>query len=100
MLFEHLDLLGAGDLLLMDRSYPCRWLVALLNKHRISFCMRVEKAGNAGLTYVRDFPRSGLKSKLLPLPRPTITIPRTTKVTPKRRPSWYATPTPPGKCAS
>jgi hypothetical protein len=24
MLFEHLDLLGTGDLLLMDRGYPCR----------------------------------------------------------------------------
>ena len=29
MLFEHLDLLSSGDLLLMDRGYPCCWLVSV-----------------------------------------------------------------------
>lgn len=70
MLFEHLDLLGAGDLLLVDPGYPCRWLVALPNKRRIGFCMRVEKAGNAGFACARDFLRSGLQEKIVTLAAP------------------------------
>jgi hypothetical protein len=70
MLFEHLDLLGSGDLLLMDRGYPCRWLVALLNHRGIGFCMRVEKAGNSGFACVRDFLRSGLREQIVTLPAP------------------------------
>ncbi len=58
-LFQHLDRLSGGDLLLMDRGYPSRWLVAVLNARGIAFCMRVEKAGNAGFACVRDFLRSG-----------------------------------------
>lgn len=56
MLFGHLDRLCSSDLLLLDRGYPCRWLVAVLNQREIPFCMRVEKSGNAGFTCVRDFP--------------------------------------------
>ena len=70
MLFEHLDLLGSGDLLLMDRGYPCRWLASLLNHRGISFCMRVEKAGNSGFSCVRDFLRSGLQEQIVTLPAP------------------------------
>ena len=70
MLFEHLDLLGAGDLLLMDRGYPCRWLVALLNHRGIGFCMRVEKAGNSGFACVRDFLRSDQQEQIVTLPAP------------------------------
>ena len=70
MLFEHLNLLGTGDLLLMDRGYPCRWLVALLNHRGIGFCMRVEKAGNSGFACVRDFLRSGLTEKIVTLAAP------------------------------
>jgi hypothetical protein len=44
MLFQHLDLFTSDDVLLMDRGYPCRRLVALLNRRGIGFCMRVEKA--------------------------------------------------------
>lgn len=32
MLFQHIDLLTGDDMLLMERGYPCRWLVALLNQ--------------------------------------------------------------------
>ena len=45
MLFEHLDRLCGTDLLLLERGYPARWLVAALNQRAIPFCMRVEKAG-------------------------------------------------------
>lgn len=70
MLFEHLDLLGTDDLLLMDRGYPCRWLVALLNHRGIGFCMRVEKAGNSDFACVRDFLRSGLPEQIITLAAP------------------------------
>ncbi|PWF39892.1 hypothetical protein C7C56_026515 [Massilia glaciei] len=70
MLFQHLDLLGCGDPLLMDRGYPCRWLVALLNHRGIRFCMRVEKEGNSGFASVRDFLRSGLQEQIVTLGAP------------------------------
>lgn len=70
MLFEHLDRLSNSDVLLMDRGYPCRWLVALLNRRDIGFCMRVEKAGNGGFACVRDFLRSGLHEQIATLPAP------------------------------
>jgi hypothetical protein len=60
MLFQHLDRIASTDLLLLDRGYPARWLVTVLNAQRISFCMRVEKSGNAGFACVGDFLRSGL----------------------------------------
>ena len=67
MLFEHLDRLSSSDLLLLDRGYPCRWLVAVLNQRNIPFCMRVEKSGNSGFACVRDFLRSGLLEQVVTL---------------------------------
>lgn len=70
MLFEHLDRLSAQDLLLLDRGYPCRWLPALLTQRGISFCLRVEKAGNGGFACVREFLRSGLTEQVVQLRAP------------------------------
>jgi hypothetical protein len=70
MLFEHLDRLNETDLLVLDRGYPCRWLVALLNARRIRFCMRVERSGQGGFACVRAFLRSGLEQRLVTLARP------------------------------
>ena len=67
MLFEHLDRLSSDDLLLLDRGYPGRWLVAALNQRTIAFCMRVEKSGTSGFTCVREFLRSGLLEQLVTL---------------------------------
>jgi hypothetical protein len=67
MLFEHLDRLSSSDLLLLDRGYPCRWLVAVLNQREIPFCMRVEKTANSGFSCVRDFMRSGLSEQIVTL---------------------------------
>ena len=67
MLFEHLDRLCSSDLLLLDRGYPSRWLVAVLNQRAIPFCMRVEKSGNTGFTCVRDFLRGGLAEQIVTL---------------------------------
>jgi len=70
MLFEHLERLGPEDLLLLDRGYPCRWLVASLNQRGIGFCMRVELGGESGFTCVRQFRRSGLSEQIVNLPAP------------------------------
>ncbi len=70
MLSQHLDRLSGGDLLLMDRGYPSRWLVAALNARGVSFCMRVEKAGNAGFACVRDFLRSDDAERIVTLAPP------------------------------
>ena len=70
MLFQHLEHLSSTDLLLLDRGYPARWLVAVLNARCISFCMRVEKSGNAGFACVRDFLRSGLSEQIVMLRAP------------------------------
>lgn len=70
MLFQHLDRLGPGDLLLMDRGYPCRWLPAALSRRGVGFCMRVERAGNAGFACVREFLRSGLTEAIVTLKAP------------------------------
>lgn len=59
MLFEHLAHLGGGDLLLLDRGYAARWLVAVLNRLGIHFCMRVDQQGAGGFASVRNFLRSG-----------------------------------------
>ena len=67
MLFEHLDRLSSTDLLLLDRGYPGRWLVAVLNGRAIPFCMRVEKSGNSGFTCVRDFLHRGLSEQVVTL---------------------------------
>jgi hypothetical protein len=56
--------------LLLDRRYPSRWLVSLLKYQRISFCMRVEKAGDGGFACVQDFPRSGLVEQVVMLLAP------------------------------
>ena len=70
MLFEPLDLLSSGDLLLMDRGYPCCWLVSVLNQRKIPFCVRVEKSGNGANTCVRDFLRSALTEQIVALRAP------------------------------
>jgi hypothetical protein len=67
-LFEHLDRLSPDDLLLLDRGYPCRWLVAVLNDRAIKFCMRVDNA--SGFACVRTFMRSNAPDQIVVLPAP------------------------------
>ncbi|MBR7781866.1 IS4 family transposase [Undibacterium luofuense] len=59
MLFEHLEKLSVDDILLLDRGYQARWLVAALNQAGVHFCMRVDRADKGGFNCVRDFIRSG-----------------------------------------
>lgn len=67
-LFEHLDRLSPDDLLLLDRGYPCRWLVAVLNDRAIKFCMRVDNT--SGFACVRTFMRSNAPDQVVMLPAP------------------------------
>ena len=67
-LFEHLDRLSPDDLLLLDRGYPCHWLVAVLNDRAIKFCMRVDNT--SGFACVRAFMRSKAPDQVVMLPAP------------------------------
>jgi hypothetical protein len=68
-LIEHLDRLSSTDLLLLDRGYPCRWLVAVLNQRGIKFCMRVDQS-DTGFACVRDFMRSNAREQIVMLRAP------------------------------
>lgn len=70
MLFEHLDGLTADDLLLLDRGYPARWLIALLTQWGIPFCMR---ADDSGFSAVKAFLRSTLPEAMVALRAPDAT---------------------------
>lgn len=42
LLMKHLDKVKEGDLLLLDRGYPCFWLLFLLKARKIEFCVRLK----------------------------------------------------------
>lgn len=67
MLFDHLDKLDARDLLVLDRGYPARWLIACLIQRDIHFCMRVDASGFA---VVKRFLRSGPAEQIVTLSAP------------------------------
>ena len=68
MLFEHLDQLESDDLLVLDRGYPSRWLIAHLVQRCIFFCMRVDETGFAA---VKKFLRSGLEQQIVTINAPS-----------------------------
>ena len=57
MLFEAIDNLRPDDVLLLDRGFPCRWLVSALTARGIPFCIRCDLS--RGFKAVREFMRSG-----------------------------------------
>jgi hypothetical protein len=57
MLFERLDRLGSQDMLVLDRGYPGRWLVAVLLQRGIPFCMRCDSSS----TFVGHHPIHALR---------------------------------------
>jgi len=69
-LFEQLHRLGTGGLVLLDRGYPCRWLIGLLQRQGIDFCMRVDASGDRGFALVQAFRKSDLAEQIVTLPRP------------------------------
>lgn len=42
LLLCHLDKINTGDILLLDRGYPCFWLLFLLSAKKIDFCVRLK----------------------------------------------------------
>lgn len=42
LLMLHLDKIDKGDMLLLDRGYPCFWLLFLLQAKGIEFCVRLK----------------------------------------------------------
>lgn len=42
LLLSHIEKVEAGDLLLLDRGYPCFWLLFLLKARGIEFCVRLQ----------------------------------------------------------
>jgi hypothetical protein len=67
MLFEHLQKLDAQDLLVLDRGYPARWLIAHLTQRCIHFCMRVDQTG---FVAVQAFLRSGVTEQIITIGKP------------------------------
>ncbi len=68
MLFEVFDRLQPDDLLVLDRGFPCCWLVAALTDRRIHFCMRCDRSH--GFKVVREFLRSGQSERVVTLRAP------------------------------
>ena len=42
LLLEHLNKVSSEDMLLLDRGYPCFWLLFLLKAKSIDFCVRLK----------------------------------------------------------
>jgi hypothetical protein len=68
MWFEHLPHLRADDLMLLDRGYPARWVIAALHQRQRHFCMRVDDTGFAA---VKAFRRSGQREALIQIAPPS-----------------------------
>jgi hypothetical protein len=68
LLMQHLDKIKPGDLLLLDRGYPCFWLLFLLKAKGIEFCARLQD--NWWLK-VKDFTESDEKERIV-----TFTLPK------------------------
>lgn len=70
LLLQHLDYVKSGDLLLLDRGYPCFWLLFLMKAKGIEFCVRLQE--NWWLK-VKDFTESSEKERIV-----TFSLPKKT----------------------
>jgi hypothetical protein len=62
LLLEHLDKVKSGDMLLLDRGYPCFWLLFLLKAKGIEFCVRLKKDW---WLKVKEFTESNEKERIV-----------------------------------
>jgi Transposase DDE domain len=62
LLLKHLDKVKEGDLLLLDRGYPCFWLLFLLKAKKIDFCVRLK---SQWWLKVKDFFESDEKERIV-----------------------------------
>ena len=68
LLMQHIDKLKSRDLLLLDRGYPCFWLLFLLKAKGIEFCVRLK---DDWWLKVKDFTESDEKERIV-----TFTLPK------------------------
>ena len=68
LLMKHLDMVNAGDMLLLDRGYPSFWLLFLLKAKGIEFCVRLKEDW---WLKVKDFTESTDKERTV-----TFTLPK------------------------
>ena len=68
LLMQHLCMVQQGDLLLLDRGYPCFWLLFLLKAKGIEFCVRLKEDW---WLKVKDFRDSDEKERII-----TFTLPK------------------------
>lgn len=68
LLMQHLDQVKPGDLLLLDRGYPCFWLLFLMKARGIEFCVRLKEDW---WLKVKDFTASSEKERIV-----TFTLPK------------------------
>ena len=62
LLMQHLGKVKQGDLLLLDRGYPCFWLLFLLKAKGIEFCVRLKEDW---WLKVKDFTESTEKERIV-----------------------------------
>ena len=62
LLMEHLPKIKSGDLLLLDRGYPCFWLLFLLTAMKVDFCVRLKEDWWLS---VKDFSESGETERIV-----------------------------------
>lgn len=62
LLLQHLDKVNTGDMLLLDRGYPCFWLLFLLKAKGIEFCIRLKEDW---WLKVKEFTESGDKERIV-----------------------------------
>jgi len=62
LLLKHLDKTKPGDLLLLDRGYPCKWLLFLLMAKEVEFCVRMK---DDWWTEVNEFVKSDAEEKVV-----------------------------------
>jgi len=67
---EHIQHIGANDLVLLDRGYPAFWLFALILSRQAHFCARVKSSWKE----IRKFSNSGKREKVISLPRSSAAI--------------------------
>lgn len=62
LMMKHLEFIEKGDLLLLDRGYPCFWLLFLLKAKQIEFCVRLKENW---WNQVNDFTKSDESERIV-----------------------------------
>ena len=68
LLIKHIEKTKAGDILLLDRGYPCIWLLFLLKARGVEFCVRMK---DSWWLSVKGFVESDDKERIV-----TYTLPK------------------------